>query len=427
VDPVSSGNNLEACGLSGAVSTPPGPQVNLTANPTDAFTGDTITLTWTVDGGGIPIDRCVASNDGSVGNWNNNVTPGNGSQSGVGPLDSASTYNFTLKCYNIYNVPGQDTAQVNVTVKPVPPTVVTTDVDGFGPPNATGRGTVNPNGFNVTECYLEWGPGGVGSPFPNRSDCSALPGSGTTPVGVQGYMSGLAGLSVYHYRVVATNSAGTGYGLDKCFKMNVADGGGGGMNLCNVTPPTPPPGGGGSCPNPSGGGDGNQDPCVQYFSASRNGDGSVSFVWRADHCAGGVSISYNGGSLGYGGYDGNGADPATATIGNPGNSSSGVTIQCNGEGWSYATASYDAYSGGGGDGGGDGGSCTPVPGCPPICGGADTCPPAGPQVIDHWHGDCDAGDTQMFRWTYYDYPPYGGLHSGAEDNDVYTDSKLWCI
>ncbi len=71
---------------------------------------------------------------------------------------------------------------------------------------------MNPEGEEVTDCHFEYG---AGSSYGKSVPCSPAPGSGGTAVAVSAMVSGLNPLSVYHYRVVATNGAGTTNGSDE--------------------------------------------------------------------------------------------------------------------------------------------------------------------------------------------------------------------
>jgi sugar lactone lactonase YvrE/putative hemolysin len=104
-----------------------------------------------------------------------------------------------------------------VTVAPrvgAPPVAHTSDqgVLAFDTRQATLGGTVDPNGLPTTY-HFEYGmTAGYGSSTANVSA-----GSGWQPTPVTGTLTGLQGLSGYHFRVVASNSAGTSYGLDQVF------------------------------------------------------------------------------------------------------------------------------------------------------------------------------------------------------------------
>ena len=95
-----------------------------------------------------------------------------------------------------------------------PPTAITGQASLVMPTSATLNATVNPNGRNVSECYFEYGEGeSYGSSVP----CSSLPGLGESPVDVSAALPGLNMETTYHFRIVATNRAGTSYGGDQRF------------------------------------------------------------------------------------------------------------------------------------------------------------------------------------------------------------------
>jgi len=78
--------------------------------------------------------------------------------------------------------------------------------------SATLNGTVNPNGDSTTY-YFEYGT----TTSYGTTTTSMSAGSGTTDVSVNADISSLSSNTSYHYRIVATNSAGTTYGSDKSF------------------------------------------------------------------------------------------------------------------------------------------------------------------------------------------------------------------
>jgi hypothetical protein len=81
---------------------------------------------------------------------------------------------------------------------------------------------INPAGAGTTYRF-EWGTdAGYGSRVPAEVD--AFIGSGTDPVTVTAPLNGLAEESVYHFRVVATNSLGTTTGQDRAFSTLNEDG-----------------------------------------------------------------------------------------------------------------------------------------------------------------------------------------------------------
>jgi hypothetical protein len=93
-----------------------------------------------------------------------------------------------------------------------PPTVVTEAASEVTFAGARLNATVNPNGGEISECELEYGPT---TSYGTKASCSPSPGSGFSPVAVSAAVSGLMGNSTYHFRVVATNAGGTSYGGDE--------------------------------------------------------------------------------------------------------------------------------------------------------------------------------------------------------------------
>ena len=92
------------------------------------------------------------------------------------------------------------------------PTAITGPVSAVGPTSATVSGTVNPGG-QATTWLVEYG---TSTSYGSQS-ASAGVGSGSANVAVSRALSGLAAGTTYHYRVVATNGAGTSRGADGIF------------------------------------------------------------------------------------------------------------------------------------------------------------------------------------------------------------------
>src|SRR5712692_1791384 len=89
------------------------------------------------------------------------------------------------------------------------PTASTGPVTAVGPTTATVSGSVNPNG-TATTWYVEYGT----STSYGSKTTSASAGSGTGGVAVSPTLTGLTPGTSYHYRVVATSTAGTAQGAD---------------------------------------------------------------------------------------------------------------------------------------------------------------------------------------------------------------------
>src|SRR5271166_708842 len=124
---------------------------------------------------------------------------------------AAGSYEATLTVTNSSSRPASVTHTVTVIVVPAAPTAVTASASPVRQETATLNATVKPNGSNVSECHFEYGPTAA---YGSSAPCSSLPGAGNTPVGVSAALTGLSANTTYHYRVVAVNGVGSGYGRD---------------------------------------------------------------------------------------------------------------------------------------------------------------------------------------------------------------------
>jgi len=93
---------------------------------------------------------------------------------------------------------------------PSAPTASTEAATGVGKVQATLNGVVSPEGA-PTEYYFEYGPT---TAYGSKTEAG---GSGPGTMKVSETITGLVANTIYHYRVVATNSKGTTHGEDKTF------------------------------------------------------------------------------------------------------------------------------------------------------------------------------------------------------------------
>lgn len=92
------------------------------------------------------------------------------------------------------------------------PTVTTTAASSITSAAATLNGTVDPNGASTTYNF-QWG---TTTSYGNTTTTTSA-GSGTSAVAVSANIAGLSAGTTYHFRIAATNSAGTVYGSDQSF------------------------------------------------------------------------------------------------------------------------------------------------------------------------------------------------------------------
>ncbi len=101
-----------------------------------------------------------------------------------------------------------------------PPVVLTQPASTVRLTTATLNATVNPQNLNVSECRFEWGANAsYGASIP----CAALPGAVGATVSVSASLSNLRPAQTVHFRIVARNTDGAGYGEDQTFTTPAAE------------------------------------------------------------------------------------------------------------------------------------------------------------------------------------------------------------
>ena len=129
----------------------------------------------------------------------------------ISGLSASHTYHFRIVAYNGGGTAfGSDGTFTTLTATG-PPIVTTNPVTNIGSFSATLNGSVDPHGLSTT-VYFQYGTTtSYGSTTANQTR------SGNTYQNMAASISGLAAISTYHFRIVATNTAGTVFGSDKSF------------------------------------------------------------------------------------------------------------------------------------------------------------------------------------------------------------------
>lgn len=136
-------------------------------------------------------------------------------QTVVTNLQPGATYTFCLLAKNAAEEVSAPSLPLTVTTLPVKPTLTAEEATNLTATTADLTAQVDPNGAEVTTCEFQYGTeAGV---YPNSAACSPEPGSGTTAVPVTGHATGLEPDITYHWRLTATNTAGTSTGVDHTF------------------------------------------------------------------------------------------------------------------------------------------------------------------------------------------------------------------
>jgi outer membrane protein assembly factor BamB/N-acetylneuraminic acid mutarotase len=129
----------------------------------------------------------------------------------ISGLTASHTYHFRIVAHNGGGtVFGSDGTFTTLTATG-PPTVTTNPATNIGSLSAMLNASVNPHGL-ATTVYFQYGTTtsyGLTTPMQSKT--------GYTYQNVTARISGLAASSTYHFRIVATNSAGTVFGSDTSF------------------------------------------------------------------------------------------------------------------------------------------------------------------------------------------------------------------
>ena len=156
------------------------------------------------------------------GNYNENVVLSTSKQVTLsGGWNSSYTTQSSTTSVNALTISNGGITVDNLVLETVsaqmPPTVTTGSATSVTSSSATLNGTVNPNGSSTTY-YCQYGT----STSYGSSTASTSVASGTSDVSVDASISGLSSSTTYHFRLVATNSAGINYGSDRTFSTSAS-------------------------------------------------------------------------------------------------------------------------------------------------------------------------------------------------------------
>jgi phosphodiesterase/alkaline phosphatase D-like protein len=141
-----------------------------------------------------------------------NLNVGNATSRGVTGLNARTTYYYRVRAYNGAGTSGNSNiVNVRTLTATGPPVVTTNPATNVTSSSATLNGTVNPNGL-VTSVYFQYG-----TTTNYGFTTASVSYTGNTTHSVSMNISRLNASTTYHFRIVATNSAGTRYGSDRTF------------------------------------------------------------------------------------------------------------------------------------------------------------------------------------------------------------------
>ena len=141
-----------------------------------------------------------------------NLNVGNALSRSVTGLNASTTYYYRVRAYNGNGTSGNSNVVHVTTLSPTGfPVAITNPATLIASHSARLNGTVNPHGLSTT-VYFQYGrTTSYGNRTPNQTK------TGNNYQNVFANISGLSAHTTYHFRIVATNTAGTRYGSDRTF------------------------------------------------------------------------------------------------------------------------------------------------------------------------------------------------------------------
>ena len=201
---------------------PTGPPVAITT-PASNITSALATLNGTLDPHGLP--TLVYFQYGTTTSYGH-TTPSQ-SQTGstfrnisanISGLNANTTYHFRIVATNSGGIRyGSDVTFTTLTATG-PPVVTTTAATNMASFSATLNGSLDPHGLTTTIHFQ------YGTTTSYGLTTAVQTQTGSTFRNVAANISGLSASTIYHFRIVATNSAGTTYGGDRTFTTLAATG-----------------------------------------------------------------------------------------------------------------------------------------------------------------------------------------------------------
>ena len=205
------------CATTSGGGGPPAP----TARPATFIASNGFTANWTSVTGatGYRLDVSTNSSFTTYVPGYQNLNVGNVISRNVTGLNPSTAYHYRVRAYNGGGTSGNSNIVNVTTLTPTgPPVAITNPATLIANFSARLNGSVNPHGL-ATTLYFQYGTTtsyGLTTAIQNKT--------GNTYQTVGANISGLAANTTYHFRIVATNGAGTRYGVDRTFTTLTATG-----------------------------------------------------------------------------------------------------------------------------------------------------------------------------------------------------------
>jgi hypothetical protein len=148
-----------------------------------------------------------------------NLNVGNVTSRSVSGLNASTRYYYRVRAYNASGTSGNSNVVSVTTLSPTgPPVVITNPAMLIASFSATLNGSVDPHGLTTT-VYFQYGT----TTSYGHTTFSQIK-TGNTYQSISANLSGLTASTTYHFRLVAMNTAGTRYGVDRTFTTLTATG-----------------------------------------------------------------------------------------------------------------------------------------------------------------------------------------------------------
>jgi hypothetical protein len=184
------------------------------ANPATLVATNSFRANWTSVSGATGYRLDVARNN-SFTNYvagYQNLNVGNVLSRSVTGLNASTTYYYRVRAYNGTGTSGNSNVRNVTTLSPTGlPVVITNPATNVTSSSATLNGSLDPHGLTTTVRFQYGTTTSYGHTTANQSQ------TGNTYRNIAANISGLTTHTTYHFRIVATNSAGTRYGGDRAF------------------------------------------------------------------------------------------------------------------------------------------------------------------------------------------------------------------
>jgi len=184
------------------------------ANPATLVASHSFTANWRSVSGATGYRLDVATNN-SFTNYVagfQNLNVGNALSRNVTGLAASATYYYRVRAYNGNGTSGNSNVVSVSTLHPTgPPVAITNPATLIASHSATLNGTVDPHGLSTTVYFQYERTTAYGSRTPNQIK------TGNNYQNVSANLSGLTAGTTYHFRIVASNTAGIRYGSDRTF------------------------------------------------------------------------------------------------------------------------------------------------------------------------------------------------------------------